>query len=303
LPGLATGWQNDISPEPYNPINPGEEINVDWAIVSSDFFDTMRIPILQGRAFTSQESESEAKVVLVDENLARQFWPDGDALGKHIKYNGPMPHEIIGIVGNVKHYGSEALPRIKIYTPLGWGHLNNATLSLRLTGADTPAILEAVTREVQSLEKDLPVTEVATFDEILVRVASPRRFNTVLLSLFAAIALLLAAVGIYGVMSYTVVQRTHEVGIRLALGAQVSDVLRLVVGEVMKLVVIGTAIGLVSAFALTQLMRSILYKITATDPQTFSLISLLLLVVALVACYIPARRATRVDPMEALRQE
>ncbi len=303
VPGVGTGWQNDISPEPYKPINPGEEINVDWSIVSPDFFATMKIPILQGRAFTRQESESEAPVVLVDENLARQFWPDGDALGKHLKYNGPKPHEIIGIVGNVKQYGSESLPRIKLYTPLGWGWLNRATLSLRLARADTPGILEAVTREVQALEKDLPVTEVAMFDEILALETSPRRFNTILFSLFAAIALLLAAVGIYGVMSYTVAQRTHEVGVRVALGAQAGDVLRLVVGRGMKLVVIGIAIGLVAAFALTQLIRSFLYEISATDPWTFASIALLLTVVALLACYIPARRATRVDPMVALRHE
>jgi putative ABC transport system permease protein len=303
VPGLATGWQNDISPEPYIPVNPGEEINVDWAIVSPDFFATMKIPILQGRTFTRQECESEAPVVLVDESLAQQFWPRGEALGKHLKYNGPTPHEIIGIVGKVKHYGSESLPRIKMYTPLGWGRLNRATLSLRLARADAPGILEAVTREVQSIEKDLPVTEVATLDEILAREISPRRFNTILLSLFAAIALLLAAVGIYGVMSYTVAQRTHEVGVRVALGAQASDVMSLVVGQGMKLVVTGIAIGLPAAFALTQLIRSFLYEISATDPWTFTLIALLLTAVALAACYIPARRATRIDPMVALRYE
>jgi putative ABC transport system permease protein len=303
LPGLSDGWQNDISPEPYRGVNPGEEINVDWVIVSPDYFAAMRIPILQGRTFTRQEAEGGLPVVLIDDHLARQFWPDGDALGKHLKYDSATPHEIIGIVGNVKHYGSEALPRIKMYTPFGRAWLSNATLSLRLKESEVPAVVAAVTRQLQSLDADLPVTEVTTLEERLAREAAPRRFNTILLSGFAAVALVLAAIGIYGVMTYAVTQRTQEIGVRMALGAQAGDVLRLVVGQAVKLALVGVLIGLTAAFVVTRWMESLLFGVSATDPATFAVIALLLATVAVAASYVPARRATKVDPMVALRCE
>jgi len=303
LPGIADGWQNDISPEPYGRINPGEEINVDWSIVSPAFFETMRIPVLKGRTFTRNEAENGAPVVVIDENLARQFWPDGDAVGKHLKYDSPAPHEIIGVVGNVARYGSEALPRIRMYTPFGRANLNNATLSLRLKGSDMAAVLAAITEQVHEMDKQLPVSDVAMLDDILGREAGPRKFNTVVLTIFAAIALALAAIGLYGVISYAVSQRTRDIGVRIALGAVPGRVLRLVLAEGLRLAIIGLTIGLTFSYLLTRLIASFLFGVSATDASTFLMIAALLIGVAAIASYVPARTAARVDPMIALRHE
>jgi putative ABC transport system permease protein len=306
LPGLEPGWQNDINPEidgAYQKINPGELINVDWGIITEDYFKVMGIPLKQGRTFTSQEVAQGAPVMLVDEQLSRKFWPEGDALGKHIKYDSPTPHEIIGIVGDVRNYGSETPGRIKIYTPFGRTPLPRSTLAVRSTGVDPLSLAAAIKSEVQAINSDVPVSEIATLESLLARRIAPRRFNTWMLGLFAAVALLLAAVGIYGVMSYAVTQRTHEIGIRMALGADARHVLKLVVGHGMMLVLMGVTIGLAGAFALTRLMSSLLFGVSATDPVTFIAIVTLLAGVALLACYIPARRATKVDPMVALRYE
>jgi putative ABC transport system permease protein len=306
LPGLEPGWQNDINPEidgQYQKINPGELINVDWGIVTEDYFRTMEIPLKQGRTFTSQEAMQGAAVVLVDEQLSRKFWPEGDALGKHIKYDSPTPHEIIGIVGDVRSYGSEIPGRIKIYTPFGRTPLPRSTLAVRSRGVDPSILAAAIKSEVQGINSNVPVSEIATLESVLARRIAPRRFNTWVLGLFAAVALLLAAVGIYGMMSYAVTQRTHEIGIRMALGADTGHVLKLVVGQGMMLVLMGVAVGLAGAFALTRLMSSMLFGVSATDPVTFIIIMALLAAVALLACYIPARRAAKVDPMEGLRYE
>jgi putative ABC transport system permease protein len=302
LPGLGA-WQNDIAVEGHAPIKPGEEINVDWSIVSERYFDVMRVPVLRGRTFTPEEVQAGRPVVLVDENLARRFWPNGDALGKHIKYDSATPHEIIGVTGNVQEFGSEVPGRIRIYTPLCRSNLRVARLSLRAQGADASALAAAVAREVGALDKDLPLREVATLEEVFGRAAAPRKFNVVLLGLFAALALMLAAVGIYGLMSYTVAQRTQEIGVRMALGAQSRDVLRLVLGDGLRLALAGVAAGLLSAYALTRVLVSLLYGVRPTDPLTYAGGALLLTTVALIACYVPARRATKVDPLVALRHE
>src|ERR1043165_5615840 len=301
LPGLSDGSQNDIAVEGEGPRKKGELINVDWSIVSADYFQTMKIPLLRGRTFTQDEDEQGKPVVLVDENLARRFWPNQEALGKHIKYDSATPHEIIGIVTAVKTYGSEATPLIRIYTPMGRAPQRNATLSIRANGVD--ALAASVISVVHEVDKDLPIVEVATLDDILARESSTRRFNTALFSVFAALALALAVTGVYGVLSYSVSQRTHEVGIRMALGAGRRDVLRLFMQQGMRLVLLGLLIGLGGAFALTRLMSSLLFGVSASDKLTFILVSLGLMFVGVCACYLPARRATKVDPLVALRYE
>ena len=303
LPGFADGWQNDIVPEGHSSLKPGEMINVDWAIVSADYFQTMKIPILRGRTFTRDEDEQGKMVVLVDENLAHRFWPNEDAVGKHLKFDSPVWHEIVGVVPEVRAYGSETKPLIKIYTPFGRTPQRTSTLSIRYNNIDPQALTAAVTRVVREIDKDVPVAEVATFESILAREASPRRFNAVLFAIFATLALVLAATGVYGVLSYSVSQRTHEVGIRMALGAGSRDVLRLFISQGMVLVLLGLVIGLAGAFALTRLMSSLLFGVKTTDLLTFVSVSLGLIVIGLFACYIPARRATKVDPLVALRYE
>ena len=303
LPGFADGWQNDIQAEGHPASEPGKMINVDWSIVSADYFQAMKIPLLRGRTFTRDEDENGRPVVIVDENLARRFWPNENPVGKHVKYGDPVWHEIIGVVAQVRAYGSETKPLIKMYTPLGGSPQRNSTLSIRYHKVDPQTLTAAVTRAVHDVDKDVPITEVATFASILAREASPRRFNAMLFAVFAMLALVLAATGVYGVLSYSVSQRTHEVGIRMALGAGRRDVLRLFMGQGMALVLIGLVLGLAGAFAVTRLMSSLLFGVSTTDLTTFVIVAVGLVLVGLFACYIPARRATKVDPLVALRYE
>jgi putative ABC transport system permease protein len=303
LPGMSDGWQTDISVEGYRRPFKGELLNVDWSIVSPDYFQTMKIPILRGRTFTRDEDEQGKPVVLVDENLARRFWPNEDAVGKHIAYDSPTWHEVIGVVPEVRTYGSEAKPLIRIYTPAGRMPQPNPMLLIRSSTGDVQALTATVKRAVQAVDKDVPIAEVATFEDVLARESSTRRFNAILFSIFAVLALVLAATGVYGVLSYSVSQRTQEVGIRMALGAGTRDVLRLFIGQGMRLVLLGLVIGLGGAFALTRLMSSLLFGVSTTDTLTFVAVGVGLSIVGVAACYLPARRATRVDPLVALRYE
>lgn len=301
LPGFGTGWTNDILPEGHSPLKPGEMINVDWGIVSRDYFRTLQIPIVRGRTFRRDEDAEGKRVVLVDENLARRFWPNQDAVGKHLKY-GEGWHEVIGVVKEVGIYGSESRPLIKIYSPLG-GAAPRRTVLLVRTSVEPNSMAAPITASVHAVDKDLPVSNVSTFATRLSQEASPKRFNTALLTLFATLALLLAATGIYGSIAYSVVQRTHEIGVRVALGATPRAVMRLFVGQGMKLVLTGLVIGLAAAFWLTRLMVSLLFGVRPTDAATFIIVSVCVVIVSLVACYVPARRATKVDPLVALRHE
>ncbi len=274
-----------------------------------DYFQVMRIPLRAGRDFTALDREGQPLVAIVNEQMVREFFPRENPLGARIHWardEGP-PHwmTIIGVVGDVKHSGLNQPTDPAVYTPFSqnderWRRW--MTLAIRTRGA-TSGLVEEVKNQVWSLDSQIPVSDVHTMDELMAVSLAQQRFNMLLLGLFAALALILAAVGIYGAMAYVVSQRTHEIGIRTALGAQRRDVLRLVMGDGAKIALFGIAIGIVGALALTRLMAGLLFDVKPTDPATFAAVAILLALVALAACYLPALRATRVDPMVALRYE
>jgi predicted permease len=305
LPLGGVSW-GSITIEGYDAASGQSMIQADKRAASVGYFETMKIPLIRGRFFTEQDTKESAQVVIVDENMARAYWPNADPLGKRLKHGGADSTApwmtIVGVVGNVKQYALETDSRVALYLPdqqLGFGSLSVAVR----TAADPLGLAAAVTREARSLDPNLPLYDVKMMEQRLSESLARRRFAMLMLSLFAVIALLLASVGIYGVMSYTVAQRTREIGIRAALGAQTRDVLRLIVRQGMSLAGIGVGLGLVTAIAATRLMASLLFAVSATDPLTFVVIALLLALVALAACWIPARRAAKVDPMIALRYE
>ncbi len=273
---------------------------------TADYFQTMSIPLAKGRYFTERDVKDAPGVAIIDETLARKYWPNEDPLGKRITFEGgsdnPRWREIVGIVGHVKSKGLVGQSRVQYYTPQAQRPVRGMYLVVR-TANDPTSVTAAVRGVIRALDKDLPVYKVTTMDQLVADAMARQRFSMVLLGSFAAVALMLAAIGLYGVMAYMVTQRTHEIGIRMALGAQRGDVLRLVVGQGLILITVGVAIGLVAAFALTRLMASLLFEVSATDPAVFFIIPTTLASVAVLACYIPARRAIRVDPMVALRYE
>ena len=266
-------------------------------------------PLIKGRAFNERDTTEAPRVVLISETLARRFFAGADPIGRHLllasfaDLDKPATCEIVGVVGDVKHAGFDAETEAAYYLPYQQATLPYMSLVIRSTNGNPAALVAGARESVAQLDKDLPLTDVKPMNEWLAASVAPRRFNMLLLGGFALLALCLATVGIYGVMSYAVAQRTHEIGIRLALGAQVSDVLRLVVRQGMTLALVGVGAGLLGALALTRVLSSLLFGVTATDPFVFACVALLLTLVALVACYLPARRATKVDPMIALRHE
>jgi putative ABC transport system permease protein len=276
-------------------------------VVTPDYFQTMSIPSLKGRSFTEQDRDNTAKVIIVNEALASRYWPNGDAIGKRLGFFEDDPgkqvwREIVGVVGNVRHKALEIEVTAEVYFPYKQLPRNFMNLVVR-TASDPSTMVPAIRNQVLSVDKDQPVSDIMTMDQRVARSVASTRFVMSLLGAFSLLALGLAAVGIYGVMAYLVTQRTQEIGVRMALGAQKRDVLKLVVGRGMALAVMGIAIGLVASLALTRLMRSLLFEVTPTDWLTFVITSLVLLTVALLACYIPARRAAKVDPLVALRCE
>ncbi len=275
--------------------------------VGLNYFASMGIPLIAGRDFTAQDKKDAPSVAIINETFARRFWPGQSAVGKrfHVGSEGPLV-EVIGVARDGKYFSLSEEPRPFIYRPLLQSYIgdasNDGTLIVRTVG-DPGAIIAAVRHEIQRLDASLPVFNVKTLTEHSRLALFPLRFGAALVGGFGLLALALAAIGIYGVMAYAVAQRTYEIGIRMALGARNRDVLKLVVKQGMILALIGLAIGLVASLALGRLMRNLLFGVSATDPLTFTLISLLLASVALLACWIPGRRATKVDPIEALRYE
>lgn len=286
------------------PPAPGRQFSADLRDVSPSYFATMGIPLLKGRMFTDHDNADGRRVVMIDETLAREFFPNQDPVGRHLQLpDATRPaREIVGVVGGVRDTGFDQEPEPTIYFPYLQSPDQSVSLVAR-TAAGPGAILPAIKNAIWSVDKDQAIFDVKTMDEIVSGVVSAQRLAFVLLGVFAFLALALAAVGIYGVTSCTVSQRTHEIGIRMALGARKSDVLRLIVGHGMTLAVTGVAIGLGAALLLTRLLASILYGVRATDPATYLGVSLLVMVVSMLAGFLPGRRAAMVDPMAALRRE
>jgi predicted permease len=278
----------------------------EFAGISPNYFEILGTPLIQGRVFLDSDEPKSQPVAVIDQTLANRYWPGEKPLGKHIQLFQPNPQNpwitIVGVVGDMKSDGFDAPTAPHIYLPAFQGPPYASVLFLR-TNANPAALGEQIRAAVQSIDSNLPLFGVRTMDEVISRSMAERRFALEILAIFAGVALLLAAIGIYGVMSYTFSRRIHEIGIRVALGAQRIDILRMALGEGMRLVVLGLVAGLIGAAALTRFLRSLLFNVTSTDPLVFASIAALLAAVALLACYIPARRATRVDPLVALREE
>jgi putative ABC transport system permease protein len=308
LPLSGDSLDHDFLIEGRPPIAAGDEPSLETRSVMGDYFHVMQIPLKAGRDFQSHDFDPNAPLVgVVNDEMVKQYFPNESPLGKRVRWaRNPTVQwiEIVGVVGNVKHFGLDLPELPALYSP--YTQINPwkrwMTFAVR-TQADPAAMTQAVKEQIWKVDAQLPITRAQTMNEVAAASFDARRFNMLLLTLFAGLALVLAAVGVYGVMSYAVTQRTHEIGIRMALGAQVGNVMRLVMKSGLAIAMVGVAIGLGGAFALTRLMRTLLFAVEPTDKATFAGVSTCLLLIALAACYIPARRATKVDPLKALRYE
>jgi len=292
-----------------HPLPDGQRPGAPVRIIATDYFKTMGIPVKQGRVFDEKEQMDSPPVVIVNERFANKYFPGQNVIGKRIMPgfsaddNGEKMREIVGVVGNVKHLALKNEDSPEMYLPQAQIPFSSPALVIRTSVSNPSALTNSVRKELATLDATIPLTSVRVFDEYISRSLARPRFNTLLLSIFAGTALLLTAIGIYGVMAYSVAQRTSEIGIRIALGAGKNSIFRLVVGQAMTIVAISLAIGLVGAFAATRLLNSLLFGVGAADPVTFVAIVLLVSAVAFIAAWLPARRATRVDPIIALRAE
>jgi putative ABC transport system permease protein len=282
-----------------------QSYQADIRISTPNYFQTMGIPLLKGHYFSEQDAHSSGLVALVSEALARTVFPGQDLIGQYILNFGPGLDkiQIIGVVGNVRHVGLETAPRPEVYLPFGQGHWPSVFMVVRSKTPDPLALASAAQNAVSSVDKDIPLANLRTMEDVIAGSVQSRRFVMSLLSIFAGLSMLLAAIGLYGVMSYVVSQRTHEIGIRMALGAQKSDVLKVVMAQGMGLAALGVLLGAIASIALTRLISGLLYGVGSRDPFVFAVVAALLGGVALAANYFPARRAAKVDPMVALRYE
>jgi len=308
LPLSGDSLDHDFLIEGRPPIAAGDEPSLETRSVMGDYFHVMQIPLKTGRDFQSHDFDPKAPLVgIVNDEMVKQYFPNESPLGKRVRWaRNPTVEwiEIVGVVGNVKHFGLDLPELPALYSPYTQINSWKRWMSFAVrTQSDPVAMTQAVKEQIWRVDPQLPITKVQTMNEVSAASFDARRFNMLLLTLFAGLALVLAAVGVYGVMSYAVTQRTHEIGIRMALGAQVGNVMRLVMKSGLAIALVGVAIGLAGAFALTRLMRTLLFAVEPTDKVTFAGVSICLLLIALAACYIPARRATKVDPLQALRYE
>jgi putative ABC transport system permease protein len=301
--GPHSGTRIQIEGEPVRP--PGQELHTGICVTDRNYFQTMQIPLKRGRLFTEQEAKEMRHVVVVNEEFVRTNLPGQDPLGKRVTINmkdEDAPTEIIGIVGDTKHLGLDTETEAMAYWPQPELVYFSMTLVIRTHG-EASSLAPAARNVIRSIDPQQPIGELSTMEGLLAKSIARSRFNAILLAIFSLVALVMAAVGIYGVMSYSVQQRTHEIGLRMALGAQQSDVLRLVVKQGITLGLIGVGVGLLASLGLMRLIANLLFEVPATDPRTFAAVASSLFLITLIACYVPARRATKVDPLVALRYE
>jgi putative ABC transport system permease protein len=305
LPLGGDSWEDSLTVEGYPALSVGQAPMINFNVITPNYFRAMGIPLLIGRDFNDADTADSMNVTIIDQRLAREYWPNESPIGKRIRFGPPEDKEqwytIVGVIGAVKNESLNLTRRNTVYIPNAQYPLDDMSLAIRARNPENLA--PAIQRQIKAMDPDLPIINMRTMTEIVSRSVWQPRLYAILFGVFAAVALALASVGIYGVMAYSVAERKREIGIRVALGAQRRDVLKFVVAQGMTLTLIGIGIGLAAALALTKLMRSLLFEVSATDPLTFVAIAVLLSVVALAACYLPARRATKVDPMVALRCE
>ena len=281
----------------------GEAPVAEFRLVTPTYFRAIGIPVLRGRIFGDGEGPSEPLTIMVNETLARRFFPGEDALGKRLLVLDDKPHEIVGIVGDARQWGLDRPADPEIYFSYAQMAFDNSAVFVIRSNVEPSTLSDGVRGAVRQVNHDAPVYSAKTMAQVVADSTAQRRFNAVLMACFAGVALLMAAIGLYGVISYSVAQRVQEIGIRMALGAQVGQVLRMVLWNGLKLALAGVILGVLASFALTRVLAGLLYGVSATDPSIFLAGSAFLVAVALLACYVPARRATKVDPMIALRYE
>ena len=302
MSAVAFAWE-PITIDGYVPPTAQDTIISNVRIINPGYFDVMRIPLKLGRYFTGQDIKGTQETVIVNEALAERFWPNEYPIGKRLQRGESGPwRTVVGVISDTKEYSAEKEPPIAVYYPAEQVIARNMYLVIRTTSDPVP-MTAAIVKEIQAVDPEMPVYDVGSMDQRLYGSLARQRFSMFLLGVFALIALILAAIGVYGVMAYSVSQRTHEIGVRIALGARPDAILRLVIRQALILAAMGIAIGLVGAFALTRVMSSLLFGVSATDLLTFVITSLLLGSIALMASYIPARRAAKVDPIAALQHE
>jgi len=286
---------------PGRPIDPAEQLSAQYNVVSPDYFRALRIRITQGRAFTERDRIGSPPVAVVNETLAQRIWPGESPLGKRLAL-GSDESEVVGVFADIKQRQLDSEPRLQICVPVLQQPMRSMFLAAR-GSSEATMLLPAIRQRMAALDAELPLSDIALLEERVAGSIRRQRFAMLLLAIFAGTALALAAVGLYGVMSYLVAQRTREFGLRMALGAELRDMLKLIVGHGMKLVLAGLVLGVAGALALTKVLAGMLFNVRASDPATFVAVCTLLAAVGAMACYLPARRAAKVDPMVALRAE